>query len=401
MGSRWSKILVMSVITHGSENILPRNTFRLVFFLLCSSMAYPKPLAPHMDETDKPVLNYPTSAELSQFRSHSIDQDPPGTESYGYLGSNETKQHLYEACLTDGGAYVSVGTGGINVASSGLVSHLFLMDYNRGIALFNKINLQLMARSRNRFEYLSRLLTGKVDPNFEKDAQTQLASAVINLVERTGGEFRRAQIDSELLDSWKKFGVNLSAEEWEALESKKGDLSVHALSGAIRSNIPTQIQRHVSSSTLGQTIYGNDTRFETLRRMILDRRVTVLIGDLTGSKTMASIGETLNAPGVNLKLAAVNVSNVPGSLMENPSIGRPQIHKMLTNLEKLQVTRLFLTSIPPDQATNGFRFYTLKKKDFPLLATIAERENWKESIMVCGFRQGKSLLYSLPGDECK
>ena len=123
------------------------------------------------------------------------------------------------------GALVSVGTfRGLDVASSGKISHLILLDYNRGIKLFNLVNLQLIRLSRNRCEYLSLLITGERSGSLYADDcsdKIPLRDFIKRLTEPLlkDSSHGRSTLDSKrLVPKWRQLGVKLPNEEdWKVM----------------------------------------------------------------------------------------------------------------------------------------------------------------------------------------
>lgn len=257
-----------------------------------------------------------SSASLGTYNGEKIEQEEPFAQAWNYLAPNEHYNHYFEGCLPkEGGAYISVGTfRGMNVASSGKVSHLFLMDGDSSANLFNKINLQLIAKAKDRFEYLSFLFTGKANPDLEDKARKGEMK-----LDDFFGALASKSMDS-VLEDWKTgLGVDLTPQEWERFRSNISDPRKQFDGGdrlfsyaSLASRLRYEFGNYMNVDNGGNTIFGNDTRFSKFQDMVKQGKVTVLTGSITGEKTLKSLDETLRRSG--LKVAAMDVSNIPDYL---------------------------------------------------------------------------------------
>ena len=107
----------------------------------------------------------PVVHDVNLFRGQTVEQDE-AKYFPTYIAPNEHYNYLMESCLPkEGGAFISVGTfRALNVFSSGKLSHLVMLDIAAPTVAFNKINLEIIAKAEDRWQYLSLLFTGEGQP---------------------------------------------------------------------------------------------------------------------------------------------------------------------------------------------------------------------------------------------
>jgi hypothetical protein len=349
--------------------------------------------------------------DLLKFQGLPVEEDVPGAKSWDYIPPNEHSNHLFEPCLPkEGGAYVAVGTmRGTNVASSGKVSHLFLMDFNLGAKVFNLANLQLISKAANRLEYLSLLLTGEAQPELEQ----KVRSGELKMRDFLSQLSARKLTTTDLLKTWEGMGIQLPEEIWK--EQKKGNITG---SSSLISSMLYELTEYENLDYGNNTFWGNDTRFETIQRMIAEKRVTVLNGDITGDKAVRSIGEVLREK--NMKLAGFDASNILSWFAQTNEQDR--IKKFLDKVKELPFAeggRLYITAhaMRPDTYVRHdmWNYYGIKPESLGKIRELVEKKTprgsffgWPESLADENFmpvdpsnHPGRKQLRTLPGEECK
>ncbi len=278
----------------------------------------------------------PVSQDATLFRGMSVDQDE-AMPFESYIAPNEYHNYLMEACLPkEGGALISVGTfRALNVFSSGKLSHLIMLDVAAPTVAFNKVNLQLIAKAEDRWQYLSLLLTGEGNPFLENRARKG---------EITFSEFVTklySPVRRDLVTSWEK---NLEIPFTDEMRTSLDSVVRRYFCADLISSFPM----YEAGGTLEKSFLGNDERFNTLKRLISEDKVTVVTGNLAGEKTMSSLNRLFREKDV--KVAAVDVSNVPDYLEPE------QAKAALANIRALPMRedgRIFYTGHrPPGQ---GFK----------------------------------------------
>ncbi len=273
----------------------------------------------------------PATRDLNLFRGSKVDQD--AAEPFdSYIAPNEHHNYLMEACLPkEGGALISVGTfRALNVFSSGKASHLVMLDIASPTVAFNKVNLQLIAAAEDRWRYLSLLFTGEGKPFLEKRARRGEVSYREFLREL------KASGHDGIVAKWEKnVGVSLT-------EAMRAHLILQTERNYLQSNLDEAFRNYEAYEVLDKAFIGNDERFNTLKRLIGEDKVTVVTGNIAGEKTMSSLNQLLREK--DMKVAAVDVSNVPGYLDDETT------KKALANIRALPMRedgRIFYTAGPP------------------------------------------------------
>lgn len=338
-------------------------------FLLLGAVA----LADHALQDSAEKTHYQTLAEgnivqqLLSVEGTPVEQEPPGRFSFKFLTPNEYFGHLFERCVDPDGALISVGTfRGLSNASSGKFSHLVLLDYSKGIWLFNLIHLQLIRLSRDRYEYLSLLLTGQLnkdlidrarkgDISFVQFAQTLSKEIPEQAISAHGGT-------GWIGTRWRALGVQLpSPADWEFVNRQKkgdGNSSIEYYLSKIVEDVVSQTE---NSQTIGQTFYGDDKRFAALRKMVLERRVTVVQSDLGVAKGLKSAVNTLKNH--DIPVSGIDVSNVPVDVWA----------KGLETLPKGAYRNIFMTVhsyatvTKTTPTTDGWSYYCLTPRQIDLV----------------------------------
>lgn len=303
--------------------MLSRLFSSVLILLACTALFAQEPTthtAPVVEST--PVTNTTTvvppptlSVEnLTKFKGNTIEQEEFAPESWNYVAPNEHYNHFFEGCLPkEGGAYISVGTfRGMNVASSGKVSHLVLMDLDASAVLFNKINLQLVAKAKDRFQYLSFLFTGQEQPELEKKAANNELTPTAFMEELSKKK------NPDLMAAWKTLGVSLEEKEWERFKKNTGTFSSSSISSfnEMMDKIRSEFSFYDGSSkNWDKTFMGNDVRFSKMKELINENKVTVVIGSVCGDKTLKSLAEVFKKE--DTKVAALDFSNVPTTYLSS------------------------------------------------------------------------------------
>jgi len=205
----------------------------------------------------------------------SLPQEPGGF-SGGYIVPNEHNSHLYAPVLKGKpGALISVGTfRSLNDAAMGEFSHVVLLDQDHMTTAYNRSNVDLIANSRDRFEYLANL-----------------------------------------------FGANPAEVEPLLRDVRAGRLSDKMFLGLLNSSKvggsrfdigPALSKAAENSAQWNSTYYGSDAGFAKIRKMALDGRILAVSGDLAGARVMPAIARGLTERGI--QVSAVDISNAHESV---------------------------------------------------------------------------------------
>jgi len=400
---------------------------RLLFVIMLSSVfAYAQTPAPTSSLRDLHAENQmrATSKELwkrhSQIYGSDIPSENTGPGSFAYVHANEQFGHLFESCLKDPeGAVISVGTfRGLNLVSGGKAKDLVLFDYDSHIKLFNLVNLQLILKARDRYEYMSLLLTGKLNEPliFEakrskmsvKEFITKVAAPLIVNPQDPPKKWKWKSEGNLIPSAWAKLGIESpNKEDWETLnekedaknlpESEKGSPLNSRLAYQLLNRIPDSLFNSDRLGTIGDTLFGDDNRFSAVQKMIHEGHVSVVQGDLTKAGTMKAVNDALKAGG-SPGISAIDVSNVPSyaaAAMTNEGVaeGDAWYRGMKENWQKTTFTpnaRIFFTNHntlfrdaephhPPVAERPWLRdleqwyYYSLAPKDLEQMDAVIER----------------------------
>jgi hypothetical protein len=290
-----------------------------------------------------PIGSFEVAYDLETVKGNKIEQDGK-YETYNYIVPNEFYSNLFEGCLPkEGGAYISVGTfRAMNMGASPRVSHLVMMDISKSAFLFNKINVQLIAKAQDRHQYLSYLLTGEAQPEIEK--QVKLGASAGGISEQQFISWLRARSTPKIQEKWKNdLKLNFSNEEWSEITYQVDPYrTIPALASAL--------DTHFSIGNYDKTLMGNDSRFEKMKRMIQDKKVTIVNGDIAGEKTLTSLAEAFRKE--DIKVAGVDYSNAPGYFAGNTE----RTKKMMASLRNLpfrEKGRVLYTDFHTSLASKG------------------------------------------------
>jgi hypothetical protein len=338
---RWSLILYLG----GS---MSKVFSRILIVVVCLGLSVARAEDSSSSHTGPAVTSATSSstgfdpARLELFRGKKLENVDPvdmGATFNQYIAPNEHFNYLFEGCLPkEGGAYISVGTfRGMNVASSGKVSHLVLMDINTSAIVFNKINTQLVAKAKDRFEYLSLLFTGVPQEELEKKAKSgeiSMSEFTSKLTEKTPEDIFRVWQDTTK--------IVLSETDSKAFTNNFGGALLVA--SFMRRTMARELDLYFKAGIGDKTFFGSDERFSTLKRMTEEDRITVVPGNIAGDKTMDSLNSLFREQ--DMKVSGVDISNVPDYLTQ-PG----QQKAAVENIRKLPFReggRILLTSDHPD-----------------------------------------------------
>jgi hypothetical protein len=298
----------------------------LATILFVNTLALAEPATTHTSAVPgtvaTPIGSFEVDYDLETVKGSKIEQDG-NYEPHNYIVPNEFYANLFEGCLPkEGGAYISVGTlRAMNMGASPRVSHLVMMDISKSAILFNKINVQLIAKAKDRHQYLSYLLTGEEQPELEKQVKLGLIAGGISEQEFIT---KLTSVGAPAIQAKWKNGLNLnfSEEEWR-------DISSAVEPSRTISQLGAELHTYFSIGNYDKTIMGADSRFEKMKRMIQEKRVTVVHGDISGEKTLKSLGDVFRKE--DIKVAGVDLSNAPAYISGN----RPRTEKMIASLRNL------------------------------------------------------------------
>ncbi|MEK6705020.1 MAG: hypothetical protein AAB116_17060 [Candidatus Poribacteria bacterium] len=177
-----------------------------------------------------------------------------------------------------GGALISVGTfRALNNAATGDFLEIYLLDVNESVVHFNAKHLELIARSANRYAYLSNLYhdpkVGEAIKAFDEGRAT--GKKVGDKISRAINKLKRLKI--------------------EPFQMQDGYVySMHRI-----------IQ---DTNTYHSSFLGSDKYFGQLKKLVDSKRIFAVPGSLSGRHVMAWLGKRLQKRGVHVSV--LDISNV-------------------------------------------------------------------------------------------
>jgi hypothetical protein len=224
----------------------------------------------------------------------------------------------------------------------------------------------------DRFNYTSLLFTGKSQPSLEKKRKNH--SLTFNEFQ---SELIRA-MPPDLMGTWKNdLKIDFTSDDWDRfqkciLSAKFPGYVCSSMNQLVSGQMAAEFRNFERMGTLDKTMMGSDDRFETVKRMILEKRITVVTGDIAGDKTFASLNTILRRK--NMEVGAIDISNIADYLDQDAQ------KKVIRNIQRLPVkenSRLFLTALDThdwDGVREKWKYYALKPHHLNGLGSLPNKE---------------------------
>jgi hypothetical protein len=297
-----------------------------------------------------------------------------------FIGPNEHRFHLYGPILKDRkGALISVGSLRTWFAfGQGDFDSVIRIDYDAAISGFNEANDRLILDSKDRFEYLARLITRQPPASdVEKARSGKLSLAA--LVDRLGSRasWDRAKPPSET-DSV------ADRELAKAYGEPVSHLSHELASPRVR--MVKELGEILKSAKATEaSLFGSDAVFERTKRAIAEARTATLTASVSNEVTLPAVGEALSA--TTQTVSVVDLSNLmehfPGDRLENTK-------QLAKNLRKLPLAPdavvLFTvdarrqplkSALNPNGNVDGLVYFSMPAEEFIRAAERGRLERWK------------------------
>ena len=196
--------------------------------------------------------------------------------------------------------------------------------------------------AEDRIQYMAFLFTGKSHPELEekvRKGEITTFEFIRALIAPLKAKFYKNLEDPEsksytgidLVKRWRDLGVKISdADEARMREIGESDKR-HIEYFMFRKTYYLETQNNVDQ--FSNHIFGNDQRFEIIKKMEREGRIHVLTGDLLGTKALSSIGKEFRKH--NIEVGVLDVSNVPGYFTNWEPSPDWYWQKLKANLEKL------------------------------------------------------------------
>jgi hypothetical protein len=222
-----------------------------------------------------------------------------------------------------GGVYIGVGPDQ-NFSYIALIrpSVAFMLDVRRDNMLEHLLFKSLFALSRNRFEYLLRLLGKPIPPDVDAWSDRPIADILARVnAERVDSQAvlatRRASNEKIL-----KFGVPLTSHDREVIERYRSTFVSEGLETRFSSigrnnryDYPSFGRLIMETDRNGKRIsyLADEAAFQLVRAMQREDRIVPVVGNVAGDKAVKAIGSYAADHG--LKVSAFYLSNVEQYLM--------------------------------------------------------------------------------------
>lgn len=253
---------------------------------------------------------------------HEIREAGSKDASARYIAPNEHESRLFVPYLRGAqGALISVGTfRTLNDAAHGDFSTVIMLDYAERTTKFNRANLKLIAASKDRYEYLTRLFARDLDADVLEKAR--------------GGKLKDVVFMREL-----KAAPRLSDHRWtdeqraalDLVESPefRHDKRLRRISQSLQLGLELGILHFLDKpGRWDAAFWSSDARFEKIQGLIAEKRIVAVLGDLSGAGTMTDLAHALKARGE--QVGVLDLSNALDYIVP-PNKG----DRFLKNLERL------------------------------------------------------------------
>jgi hypothetical protein len=269
--------------------------------------------------------------------------EPGGYFDSDNLISNETSyQHVLlklRELGVSGGVYVGVGPDQNFTYIARLRPRMaIIIDIRRDNLLQHLLYKALFERSRNRIEYLCRLM-GKPIPK-SKGWEQKSIKDIVEYLDNTPSDVKLSEkYDKEIRLDVQKYDLPLSQQEIEtigkihrAFFTSGLDIRYSSYHRPPRSIYPTYRDLLLERDLAGQqnNYFNVEDDFQYLKKLETDDMIIPIVGDLSGPKAVKAIGDYVNE--IKEHVSAFYVSNVEFYLQRQGSFD-----KWVENLKSLPI----------------------------------------------------------------
>jgi hypothetical protein len=308
--------------------------------------------------------------------------------SPGYVNPNEYFTHLFASHVTGSeGALVTVGSfRGLHLAALAGFQEVVFLDFDAGLSIFNKLNLELIRAAHDRFDYLSYFATGALDEGLVAKARSgdlSLPEYLMKLGETQTPDLaaRWGRVIGENRND--AFAPEVAREFTERLlrpaERPSAVFEYEDFYFNIRNSVRNFGQPFAEADLLPYTIAGSDRIFEYWKDLLARGKVRVVTGDLNSAADMRALAADLAARGT--RVAAVDVSNSL-TYAGNHALGANNLRLLpfsehgrvlLTNASGMTSTMRY-GNTPASIRADGWNYYVLEPDEIRTLGQALARE---------------------------
>lgn len=300
----------------------------------------------------------------------------------GYLNPNEARADMWiPAMLGEKGAYIGAGTfRALNASTYSDYGKMILIDLDKRVVDFNRLQLALLKHCKTRAEYLSYMHGAVIPPEALKDEKVW--RSYFEFTQDSGTKKWSAQSKFQPMpkDYWKA----LPPEDAKLFEDYFFNRGTHSLIGqypitgldGVSRSIPglwglTEAMEDLTyyperapkyNWWKTNTFVDSNKMYMTLRQKALDDKFLVMQGSVAGEQTMADIAAALKAH--RMPLSAFDVSNIPDYLHSPEAV-----KTFIKNLKALSFT-------PGGQVLFTIEERTTPRTVFPANTESPFRSQW-------------------------
>jgi len=266
------------------------------------------------------------SAPATKYPAFKLAEEE-GISSGRFIAPNESGYRYFKPYLHGKkGVLVSVGTfRSLIDANFGDFDHVIQLDYDQLATQFNRANIQLLATSKDRYEYIARVLIPDGAPDLVKKLRTGKLDHAGFLLEA------RNRIESYLRTG--RYSAKQRSVAASLAKALGEPLPIEGMP-SLRLGLISFFRQALSAPIDDAPYFASNTGFEKLRIMALEGRITAVNGSLSGQKTMASIAKRTRA--LDLEISVVDLSNASDKLIE---YSHETLEPFLTNMARLPFSK--------------------------------------------------------------
>jgi hypothetical protein len=239
-----------------------------------------------------------------------------------YYAPNERYGIYYEPALRHKrGALISVGSyRALETASYGDFDLILMVDYDKSLAEFNKLNLELIKSTKDRLEYWMAILGYPDDLPLLGQARTG------KITNQTF--FRKLLANSRTSNDCAI--CSPAAKKMRTFLAQGGNGS-DPIIRHFRWALSREVLEH--PDYMERSLFGSDVTYTKIRNIVSDTPIRVYSGNVTGTRTLSDLAQYLKDK--NILVSFVDLSNVPEYFKYSR---KREFAKLRLNLEKMPLT---------------------------------------------------------------
>lgn len=232
-----------------------------------------------------------------------------GSKSYRYLVPNEMyPEQLYQKRLLDkktGGIILSVGTlRSFYTAGAQRAHELVIVDYDENIQNFNRLHLEILKSSADRFQYLAAF--------FGTDANPELIRKV-----KEGTASSRDYVASVLSQTMNQHLPPEQESFQKILDENRDGRDTPSLRRSFKKHFEMQVARATGTN---EFYWLNDDVYAHLHELAVRGKISVLEGSFSGTSAIQSLSKSLKRS--QEEVSVVDLSNLLEWLSDRAALSK-------------------------------------------------------------------------------